>query len=160
MKKAIMISAALAATVEGFSFMPSSSARAPLYNQPAALPVQRVSRGSSSTTLKMIDANVLQGGAIAVGSFVIGIGLVAFTEGQGERGKERGGGLSDSMATQIAGKLMEDVEVSSVSDVGSLASQLEDALKASGSVDDDTVASLELTEEEKAKKAEEADDGW
>ena len=86
-----------------------------------------------------------------------GIGLVAFTEAQGERGKERGAGLSDSMATQIAGKLMEDVEVSSVGDLGSLTDQLEAALKASGGTEDEE---LEMSEEEMKRIQEEADDGW
>lgn len=86
-----------------------------------------------------------------------GIGLVAFTEAQGERAKERGGGLSESMSTQLSGMLLEDVEVSSVEDVGSLASKLEEALKASGGTSDEE---LELSEEEKKRIAEEADDGW
>lgn len=86
-----------------------------------------------------------------------GIGVVAFTEAQGERARERGGGLSDSMSTQLSGMFMEDVEVSSVDDVGSLADQLEAALKASGGT---TGEELEMTEEEKQKIAEEADDGW
>lgn len=83
--------------------------------------------------------------------------MVAFTEQQGERAKERGGGLSDNMSTQLAGMLLEDVEVSSVSDVGSLTSQLEQALKASGGAKDDD---LEMSEEDKKRIAEEADDGW
>ena len=88
---------------------------------------------------------------------VAGIGLVAFTEAQGERAKERGSGLSDSMSTQIAGQLMEDVEVSSVEDLGSLTDKLEAALKASGGAEEEE---LEMTEEEKKKIMEEADDGW
>jgi len=108
----------------------------------------------------MVDQNVLIGGAIGVGSFALGIGLVAFTETQGERAKERGSGLSENMSTKIAGSLMEDVEVSSVSDLGSLTSQLENALKESGGVDDQKMNELELTEEEKQKIAEDADDGW
>ena len=83
--------------------------------------------------------------------------MVAFTEAQGERAKERGGGLSESMSTQLAGMLLEDVEVSSVSDVGSLTSQLEAALKASGGTTDDD---LKMTEEEMKRLADEADDGW
>ena len=58
------------------------------------------------------------------------------------------------MATSMAGAFMEDVEVSSVSDVGDLVSRLEEALKeAGGDVE-------ELSEAEKARIAEEADDGW
>ena len=53
--------------------------------------------------------------------------------------------------------LMEDVEVSSVEDIGSLTNQLEQALKASGGTSDDE---LTMTEEEKQRIAEEADDGW
>jgi len=51
---------------------------------------------------------------------------------------------------------MEDVEVSSVADLGSLTSQLENALNEStqGKVVE------ELTEEEKAKIAADLDDGW
>ena len=102
-------------------------------------------------------ANVLQGAGIAVASFAVGIGMVAFTEAQGERSKERGGGLSDSMATQLSGMLMEDVEVSSVDDVGSLADQLEQALKATGGTSEED---LVMSEEDKKRIAEEADDGW
>ena len=52
---------------------------------------------------------------------------------------------------------MEDVEVSSVADLGTLTSQLEQALRASGGTSDEE---LVMTEEEKKKLAEEADDGW
>ena len=83
------------------------------------------------------------GAGIAVAGLTAGIGLVAFTEKQGERAKARGGGLSDDMTTRIAGKLLEDVEVSSVSDVASLASQLESALKATGATD---AVDLELSQ--------------
>ena len=104
----------------------------------------------------MLDQNVIQGGAIAVGGLAVGIGLVAFAENMGERSKERGGGLSDSMSTKIAGKLMEDVEVSTVADIGSLTSQLEAALAESGGADK---KDLTMTEEEKRLIEEEADDG-
>ena len=98
----------------------------------------------------------MQGAGIAVAGLVAGIGMVAFTEQQGERTRERGG-LSDNMSTQLAGKLLEDVEVSSVDDISSLTSKLEEALKKSGGAKD-TV--FEMTEEEKKKIQEEADDGW
>lgn len=97
------------------------------------------------------------GGAIAVGGFAFGIGMVTFAETQGERGKERGAGLSDNMSTQLTGMLMEDVEVSSVEDLGSLTNQLEAALKASGGTSEDE---FEMTEEEIKRLEEEADDGW
>jgi hypothetical protein len=102
------------------------------------------------------SANVLQGAGIAVLGLGAGIGLLAFTEAQGERARKRGGGLSDSMSTQLSGMFMEDVEVSSVDDVGSLANQLEAALKASGGTTED----LEMSEEDKKRIEEEADDGW
>ena len=87
----------------------------------------------------------------------MGIGLLTFAEAQGERGKERGAGLSDNMSTQLTGMLMEDVEVSSVEDLGSLTNQLEEALKASGGTSEDE---FEMTEEEIKRLEEEADDGW
>jgi hypothetical protein len=109
--------------------------------------------------------NTLLGIGIAVAGLGAGVGLVAFTEAQGERAKQRGSGLSDSMSTRIAGQLLEDVEVSSVQDLSSLTSQLEAALRESSgagragkNVDVDEY--LEMTQEEKDKIAKEADDGW
>lgn len=64
------------------------------------------------------------------------------------------------MSTKIAGMLLEDVEVSSVSDIGSLTSKLESALKQSGGINEENMKQLELTDEEKKKIAEAADDGW
>ena len=61
------------------------------------------------------------------------------------------------MSTRIAGALLEDVEVSSVGDLGSLTSQLEKALQEAGGA---KTESFEMTEEEKKRIAEEADDGW
>jgi hypothetical protein len=110
-----------------------------------------------SSSLCMVDQQVLMAGGIAVAGLVTGIGLVAFTEQQGERAKERGSGLSESMSTRIAGGLLEDMEVSSVEDLGSLTSQLEKALKEAGGADE---KNLEMTEEEKKKIMEQADDGW
>jgi hypothetical protein len=107
--------------------------------------------------LTPFQANVIQGAGIAFAGLAAGIGMVAFTEQQGERAKERGGGLSENMSTKIAGMLLEDVEVSSVADVSSLTSQLEAALKASGGAKDED---LEMTEEDKKRITEEADDGW
>jgi hypothetical protein len=97
------------------------------------------------------------GAGVAIAGLTAGIGLVAFTESQGERAKSRGGGLSEGMTTRIAGGLLEDVEVSSVSDVASLTSQLESALKATGAAD---ALDLSMSEEEKTRIAEDADDGW
>jgi len=113
----------------------------------------------SVSNLKMIDidSNVAAGAAIAFGGFAAGIGMVTFAEAQGERSKDRGGGLSDNMSTQLTGMLMEDTEVSSVEDLGSLTSQLEQALKASGGTKEDE---FEMTEAEIKRLEEEADDGW
>jgi hypothetical protein len=101
----------------------------------------------------MVDQQVLMGAGIGVAGVVAGIGLVIFTEKAGERG----GGLSESMSTKIAGSLMEDVEVSSVQDLGSLTSQLEQALKSSGGAKEDE---FEMSEAEMKRIADEADDGW
>ena len=127
----------------------------------------RPSTWSSSTSrLQMVDDAMIQGAGVAIAGLVAGIGLVAFTEQQGERAKVRGSGLSDSMSTRITGGLMEDVEVSSVSDLGSLTAQLEQALKETTAETGKTEAEavlqneLELSEEEKKRIAEEADDGW
>jgi hypothetical protein len=105
----------------------------------------------------MVDQTVLEGVGIAVAGLAVGIGMVAFTEAQGERAKERGGGLSESMTTRIAGGLIEDVEVSSISDISSLTMQLEKALKESGGASDDE---LVMTEDDKQRISNEADDGW
>ena len=94
---------------------------------------------------------MIQGAGIAFAGLAAGIGMVAFTEKQGERAKERGSGISDSMNTKLSGMLMEDVEVSSVEDIGSLTNQLEQALKATGGTNDED---LELSEEEKKRIAE------
>lgn len=105
----------------------------------------------------MVDQQTLLVGGVALLGLGAGIGLVAFTEVQGERAKERGGGLSDAMSTRIAGGLLEDVEVSSVNDLGSLTSQLEKALQEAGGKD---AKDFEMTEEEKKRIADEVDDGW
>jgi hypothetical protein len=105
----------------------------------------------------LLAENVLMGAGVAVAGLTVGIGLVAFTENQGERARARGSGLSEDMTTRIAGALLEDVEVSTVSDVASLTSQLESALKATGAAD---AVNLGVSEETKKRVAEEADDGW
>jgi hypothetical protein len=61
------------------------------------------------------------------------------------------------MSTRITGGLLEDVEVSSIDDLGSLTSQLENALKQAGKAD---AKALEMSEEEKKRVKEEVDDGW
>jgi hypothetical protein len=110
----------------------------------------------SNTALQMADPNVLMGVGIGVAGVAAGVALVAFTEQQGERAKERGAGLSESMSTRIAGGLLEDVEVSSISDVGSLTSQLEKALQEGGA----KMEKYEVSEAEMKRMKEEADDGW
>jgi hypothetical protein len=102
------------------------------------------------------SANVIQGAGIAVLGLSVGIGLVTFTEVQGERAKKRGGGLSEGMSTQLSGMFMDDIEVSSVDDIGSLTNQLEAALKASGG----KVDNLEMSDEEKKRIEEDAYTGW
>jgi len=144
----ILTIAALPATATGYAFV-SSPTRSTFS-----------SSSSKSTSLKMMDQQTLMGAGIAIAGTVAGIGLVAFTENQGEKGKSRGGGVSDSMATRISGSLLEDVEVSTVADLGSLTSQLENALKQSGGVNDDKMRELEMTDEEKKKVADDLDDGW
>ncbi|GMI05183.1 hypothetical protein TrLO_g13136 [Triparma laevis f. longispina] len=107
---------------------------------------------TSNTSLNL-DTNYIIGGAVGLLGLGAGIGIVAFTEKQGDRTIERGG-LSDSTVNNLSGMFMEDVEVSSVNDVGGLVERLEEALKeAGGEVED-------LDEEEIRKKQEELDDGW
>ena len=112
---------------------------------------------NAPSVLFLFLGNVAAGAAIAFGGFAVGIGMVTFAEAQGERSKERGGGLSDSMSTQLSGGMMDDIEVSSVEDLGSLTSQLEKALKASGGTKE---GEFEMTEAEIKRFEEEADDGW
>lgn len=139
---------------QGFSFVPTKSS-SPWQSKSV---VSSTRRTNSKSSLNMVDQQVILGGGIAFAGFVTGIGVLAFAENQGERAKERGSGLSERMSTSIAGGLLEDVEVSSVSDVASLTEQLEAALsKSSG---EDVKKETELTEEEKKRIEEEADDGW
>jgi len=97
------------------------------------------------------------GAGIAVAGLVSGVGFLAFAESMGDRAKERGGGLSDGMATRITGGLMEDVEVDTVDDLSSLTDKLEAALRETGGAD---AAELAMSEEDKKRIAEEAEDGW
>ena len=126
----------------GYSFVPTRSNQLQFNQHKSINNVQKSQRNSRSTQLKMIDSNVIQGAAIALAGLGAGIGMVVFTESQGERAKERGSNLSDSMTTKLAGQMMEDVEVSSVSDISSLTSQLEAALKETGGAKEEE---LELT---------------
>ena len=89
---------------------------------------------------------------VAVAGLSVGVGLIVFTENMGQRS-----GVSEEMATNLSGMFMEDVEKSSVSDIGSLTNQLEKALKESR---DDLDEDFEISEEEKKRMEEEADDGW
>ncbi|KAL7467955.1 hypothetical protein ACHAXS_008182 [Conticribra weissflogii] len=135
---------------EGFAFVPSikSSLACPKSIAPST-------RKPSSTSLSMVDNTVL-GAGIAVAGLVAGVGLVAFAENMGERSKARGA-VSDSMATRLTGSLMEDTEVDAVSDLSSLTEKLEAALKETGGAKEEE---LEMSEEDKKRIAEEADDGW
>mmetsp|Transcript_38028 Transcript_38028/g.91006 ORF Transcript_38028/g.91006 Transcript_38028/m.91006 type:complete len:157 (+) Transcript_38028:136-606(+) len=148
-----VLSLCAASPATGFSFVPSRSQGIRPSTPAATATVTRRPRSS----LSMVDTNIILGGGIAVGGVVAGIGLVAFAENMGERSKERGGGLSDDMATRITGGLMEDVEVDSVGDLSSLTDKLEAALMESGGAEQEQ---LQLSEEDKKRIAEEADDGW
>merc|ERR1712238_230430 len=105
---------------------------------------------SSSSSLSMVDLpvdiQVIKAGGVAAVGLAFGIGLVSFAENMGQRSKERGEGLSDRMATQITGGLMEDVEVDSVGDLSSLADKLEAALMETGGADE---KELQMSEEDK-----------
>jgi hypothetical protein len=154
----------LTTVVRGFTAATGVSRTTLTTPTPTALirqPSASVSTVSTLLELRMVDNNVIMGVGIGLAGMVAGIGLVAFTEQQGERAKERGSGLSDTMSTRITGQLMEDVEISSVDDLDSLTSQLENALKKAGGINDANAAQvLEMSEEEKKKKIEAADDGW
>jgi hypothetical protein len=72
-------------TTGAFSFVAKKSSRTVLaassrVNGAAMLP--RSARASSS--LKMIDDTIIQGAGIAIAGLAFGVGLVAFTEQQGE----------------------------------------------------------------------------
>mmetsp|Transcript_57228 Transcript_57228/g.64873 ORF Transcript_57228/g.64873 Transcript_57228/m.64873 type:complete len:164 (-) Transcript_57228:303-794(-) len=116
------------------------------------------SRPQNESKLNMVfvmpEPNVLAGAAVGFGGFAVGIGMVTFAESQGERSVARGVGLGENMATQLSGGLMEDVEMSSIEDLGSLTSQLENALKESGG------SVIEMSEDEKKRIAEDLETGW
>jgi len=150
MLKSLLAVSCFAYSVSGYAFVATKSSIVRSSGKPHKVP-------RTSSSLKMIDQQLLQGAGIAIAGLAAGIGLVAFTEAQGERARERGSGLSESMSTKIAGGLLEDVEVSSVDDLGSLTNQLEQALRETGAANDEE---LEMTEEDKKRIEQEADDGW
>uniref|UniRef100_A0A7S1B9G3 Uncharacterized protein n=1 Tax=Corethron hystrix TaxID=216773 RepID=A0A7S1B9G3_9STRA len=130
MPKLLSLACALATVSSATSFSlvhPTTSQQQTFVGQKRLTPSTSRRHRNSSSSLQMVDTNILMGGAVAVASFAFGIGLVVFTESAGERG----GGLSEDMSTKITGMLMEDVEVSSVADVTSLTDQLAKALEVS-----------------------------
>ena len=156
---ATILCLATASSVQSFSFVQPSSYRSVVTPQNTQFNIQSksTSRPTSSSQLSMIDSQILMGGGIALVGVSAGIGMLAFAEGMGERAKERGGGLSDDMSTRIMGGLLEDTEVDAVSDLSSLTEKLEAALKESGGANEEE---LTMSEEDKKRIAEEADDGW
>lgn len=156
MKSTVAILCLSAHSTLSFTSVPSSTPPTRLVSK-NNIPRHTISFKSSSSSLSMVDNNVIMGGGIAVAGLVAGIGLVTFAEGMGERSKARGGGLSEDMAMKITGGLMEDVEVSSISDLSSLTEKLEAALKQTGGANE---KELTMSEEDKKRIAEEADDGW
>lgn len=104
-----------------------------------------------------MDTNTLIGVAAGLGGLVGGIALVAFTEQQGVRSEERGA-ISENLRSDLSGKLLEDFEVQGT-EVDDVVTRMQKALAEVKGVDESKVVA-ELTEEEKKKKAEEADDGW
>lgn len=146
-------------SVQSFSFVQPSSYRSVVAVAPhnTQQQQQQQQKTRSSSQLSMVDSQVLMGGGIAIAGLAAGIGLVAFAENMGERSRERGAGLSDDMSTRLMGGLLEDTEVDAVSDLSSLTEKLEAALKESGGAKEEE---LQMTEEDKKRIAEEADDGW
>ncbi len=141
--------------VSGFVLSPGSGRSKIKRKTPPSKNYHFTSSVALAASTDGIDPAVIQGVAIAVAGLVAGIGLVAFTEGQGERSKQRGSGLSESMSTRIAGKLIEDVEIKS--DLSSLTGQLEKALMETGAAKEEDLA---LSEEKKKKIKEQTDEGW
>jgi len=113
------------------------------------------------SALKMVDATTIEGAGIAVAGLAAGVGLLAFTEKQGERGMERGGGLSDDMSNNLAGGMVVE-KTEELVDAGGLAAQLENALKGSSSdseISTSNTAAL-LSELDITADREVNDDGW
>jgi len=88
----------------------------------------------------MVDTQTLQVGAIAFAGLSTGIGLLAFTDKATERSNDRGG-LTDGQTNKIIGGLVVE-EVEDGKDAGSLASQLENALKESGTLSQETAEEI------------------
>jgi len=109
---------------------------------------------ASSTTLQMVEMQTLQVGAIAFAGLSTGIGLLAFTDNAADRSDERGG-LNDGQKNKIIGGLVVE-EVEDGKDAGSLASQLENALKQSGTLS--TEKEAEILDE--VGKDYDGGDGW
>ena len=97
-----------------------------------------------------IDTSTLIGGAVAAVGLGAGLGIVAFTEAAGVRTNERGGIDPERMKVMEGNMGMEDVEVSTVSDISALVDRLEGALN----------ESAVMSEEEVKRSIEAADDGW
>ena len=154
MVKASLVSslclASAASSVSGYAFVSSRSAL-PSSTPPSVFATSS-SKRMTSTSLQMLDTNTIIGAGVAVAGLSVGVGLIVFTENMGQRS-----GVSEEMATNLSGMFMEDVEKSSVSDIGSLTNQLEKALKESR---DDLDEDFEISEEEKKRMEDEADDGW
>jgi len=139
---AALLSLPSAPTTLAYTFLPST-------------PTTHRRTPSSSSSLQMVDAQTLQVGAISVAGLATGIGLLAFTDKQALNSNERTGGLSDSQTNKIIGGLVVE-EVEDGKDAGSLASQLENALKQSGTL------SQEVEEEilDNVGKDYDGGDGW
>ena len=114
--------------------------------------VSFVPRRCQSKTVLSVDAGWIQGGAIAAAGLAVGGGIPAYIEFAGKKTMERGA-LSEDTVTNLSGMFMEDVE-QSAGDLKDLTARMEKALAESGAKE------VELTEEQKKKLAEEADDGW
>lgn len=80
-----LILAVLPSPTDAFSFVAKKSSSIPSAASKVNVMLPRCSSrtSSSSSSLKMIDDNIIQGAGIAVAGLAFGIGLVAFTEQQG-----------------------------------------------------------------------------
>ncbi|CAM9207161.1 unnamed protein product [Chrysoparadoxa australica] len=117
-------------------------------------PALRAQQHKTRTNLQMMDQNILIGVAAGAGGLIAGLGIMAFTESQGERTSARGS-LSEDMALKLSAKLMEDIDVDDT-DVQSVTSKMREAL-AQAQTDEETAAMDRKKEEQ---KMEDLDDGW